>query len=155
MPLLDDMICARQHRLRNREAESLRSPDVDHKLECDGRLDQEIGQLRTLEDLVDVHCRSGDKSETLGPYDTSPPASALCLVENIDGRRFFVAKSAIRSGSRPFGPHTSRNGSLRLAGIVRQRTSPCQPWQRAAERLESPLWTPVAHDLVVPRGVVR
>ena len=57
--LLDNLVCLQQEGLRNRDAESLGSLEVDHQLELRRLLDGEIGGLGPLEDLVQSRpCRS-------------------------------------------------------------------------------------------------
>ena len=51
--LLDHFIRPPQHRRRDRQAERLRSLEVDDKLKLGGLLDGEVCRLRTLQDLVD------------------------------------------------------------------------------------------------------
>src|SRR5215831_17855968 len=52
--LLDHLICSRQQRWRDREADGLRGFGIDHQLERGGLLHGQVGGLRPLEDLVDV-----------------------------------------------------------------------------------------------------
>src|SRR6266850_3068837 len=53
-PLLDDLIRPLQHRLRDRQAEGLGRPVVDHQLERCWLLDRKVTWLRALQDLVHV-----------------------------------------------------------------------------------------------------
>jgi hypothetical protein len=52
--LLDNLVRARQHRLRHSEAKRLGSPEVDDQLEGRRLLDRQIGGLGALEDLSRV-----------------------------------------------------------------------------------------------------
>src|SRR5262249_2040202 len=50
----NDLIRSEQQRWRDREAESLGGPDVDHELELRRLLNGEVSWLRALQDLVHV-----------------------------------------------------------------------------------------------------
>src|SRR5262249_57027039 len=53
-PLPDDLIGSHEQRLRDGEAESLGSLQVDDQLKFVGLLYRKVAGLRTLEDLIDV-----------------------------------------------------------------------------------------------------
>src|SRR5262245_29278732 len=50
---LDDLVCPREHRLRDRQVDGLGSLEVDDQLELRRLLDGQVGGLGALEDLVD------------------------------------------------------------------------------------------------------
>src|SRR3954447_11401185 len=52
--LLDNLVGARQHRLRHSEAERLRGLEIDDQLENRRLVDRQIGGLGALEDLSRV-----------------------------------------------------------------------------------------------------
>src|SRR6266850_3568859 len=54
----DHLIRAEQERRRDREAQRLGGPQVDHELELRGLLDRQVGRLGAFEDLVYVRCRA-------------------------------------------------------------------------------------------------
>src|SRR4029453_2225392 len=62
---LDDLICSLQQRLWPREADGLRGPEVHGQLEIGRLLDRQVGGLRALEDLVDVHRRAAEQIREL------------------------------------------------------------------------------------------
>src|SRR5882724_7106080 len=49
---LDDLVGAHANRLRDRQAERLRRLEIDYELELGGLLDEEVGGLGALENLV-------------------------------------------------------------------------------------------------------
>src|SRR5262249_14705044 len=53
--LFDDLVRSPQHRLRDRQPESLRGLQIDDQLEFGGLFDRKIGGLGALEDLVDQY----------------------------------------------------------------------------------------------------
>src|SRR4029450_8686926 len=65
--LLDHLIRAQQHRLRDREPERLRRLQVDHQLELRGLLDGKIGGLDALKDLIHVASATPQKVGVVGP----------------------------------------------------------------------------------------
>ena len=65
--LLDHLIRPREHRLRDCQAERLRSLEVDHQIEPGGLLDGEVAGLRPLEDLVDIDGRALVVLGLIGP----------------------------------------------------------------------------------------
>src|SRR5215510_1974469 len=52
--LFDDLISAKQERLRDRQAERLGGLEVDDQIKFRGLLHRQVSRLRALEDLVDV-----------------------------------------------------------------------------------------------------
>jgi hypothetical protein len=62
-PLSDHLVCLEEERRRDREAQGLRSLQVDDKLKCRGLLDGEVSRLGPFEDLVHVR---GDALPLLG-----------------------------------------------------------------------------------------
>src|SRR5262249_33660942 len=52
--LFYDLIRPQPQRLRDREAERLRRPEIDDELQLGGLLDGQIDRLRALQDLVDI-----------------------------------------------------------------------------------------------------
>src|SRR5215475_11961129 len=62
-PLLDHLVCPRQQRGRDGEAEGLGGLEVDDQLQPCGLLDREIGRVGALEDPIDI---GGDPPEQGG-----------------------------------------------------------------------------------------
>src|SRR4051794_26296909 len=55
LPLLNNLVGARQQRLRHSQAERLGRLHVDDQLECGRLLDRKVGWLGTLEDISGVN----------------------------------------------------------------------------------------------------
>ena len=92
---LDHLVRPDQHRLRNRQAQSLGGLEVDYQFELRRLLDGEVGGLGALEDLVDVGCDPAVRSRKLGPYAMRPPASTNSRASYIAGSRCWAAKATI------------------------------------------------------------
>src|SRR3954454_10338279 len=58
---LDDLVGAGEDRRGDRQAEGLRSFQIDHQLELVRLLDRQIGRLGAFEYLVDVGCGAPEK----------------------------------------------------------------------------------------------
>src|SRR3970040_2366706 len=94
LSLLDDLVGAKQQRLRNGQAQGLGGLEVDDELELGRLLDREIGRLGALEDLVDVdrrpapHVRQRDgiAHETARFYEAAKDEHAWYAVALCKGR---------------------------------------------------------------------
>src|SRR4030095_8437243 len=58
--LLNNLVCSQEQRLRNRQAQRLRSLEVDHQLELRWLLDGQVAGLGSFEDLVHVDGRAAE-----------------------------------------------------------------------------------------------
>lgn len=94
----NQLVRPKQQRLREGDAESLRSPEVDHKLEACGLFHGLVGRICSPEHLVHVR-RAPVRALCMVPCDIMPPAITNSLKPYIAGSRYFAARSAIRRRS--------------------------------------------------------
>jgi hypothetical protein len=70
--LLDYLICPRQHRRRDRQADHLGSLEVDHEFKLPRLLDGKIGRFGALEDPVHVDGGAPELLRQVGPVAQQP-----------------------------------------------------------------------------------
>src|SRR6266487_1233978 len=89
--LLDHLVRPRQHRLRDRQAESLGGLEVDDQLVLDRRLHRKVGRLRTLEDEIDIASRA---PKIIGQVNSVGQEAAEFSEETvrIDGRKMVASR---------------------------------------------------------------
>src|SRR6266702_4795932 len=88
---LDHLVRPRQHRLRDRQAESLGGLEVDDQLVLDRRLHRKVGWLRTLEDEIDIASRA---PKIIGQVNSVGQEAAEFSEETvrIDGRKMIASR---------------------------------------------------------------
>ena len=73
--LLDDPVGSQEERLRDREPETRRGPEVQDQLEPRRLLDGQVGRPRALQKLVHEQGGAPVEPGAIAPSETRPPAS--------------------------------------------------------------------------------
>ena len=90
-PLFDQLVGARQQRLRDGDAERLCRLEIDHQFKFGRRLDRKIGGLLTLEDAINVIRGTAVLVDIIGPIRDEAARSGE-VVASIDGRQSLLGR---------------------------------------------------------------